>query len=207
MARLIREFYDLILDRRTISRSRPFDRARKKRRTRNIFLNNPVRLLRRVGQPARDLVFLRLFLIGLKGKWHDHVVALLFLHLGIIHSPAVHAGGRSGLEAHQPDTNLLKGVGQMFRVLQAVWPGLLADFPVNTTRFQVDASGQNYSLAAVFRPGIRPDRHDVAVLDQNLGNLRLFYTKIVGIFQGLAHLAGVSLLIRLGAEGVNRRTF
>ena len=104
MAVFVRELHDLILNRRTVSRSGSLNKSREERRTVNIILDNLMCFLVRISQPAGNLIPLDIFLFIRKGKWNDMLVTLLFLHLGKINRFLIETCRCTCLESPDKDT-------------------------------------------------------------------------------------------------------
>ena len=71
---------DLVLNRRTVTRSGSLDHTGIKRRPVEIFPDDFMCLLICIGQPARYLLLLNRIRIGRKGERNDTFIALLLLH-------------------------------------------------------------------------------------------------------------------------------
>ena len=108
MAVLIRKFYHLVLYRRTVSGSRPFNRTGKQRGTVKIGPDNLMGLLAGIRKPAGYLILLDGFRIRGKGKRYDFLITELLFHLGKIDAPLIHSRRGSRLKTVHLDPMCLQ---------------------------------------------------------------------------------------------------
>ena len=118
----------------------------------------------------------------------------------------------------------------MVRRLQTVRSCRIADIPVDASRAEIYAGCKNDRAALIDRAGIRfhaddPLFHRIAdlllpvfsvflfkgpvfsrdLLRQDLSHLGLADRQVIRVFKGAAHGSRILLLIRLGAQGMDRR--
>ena len=112
MPALIGKAHDLILNGGAISGTHAFNNSREHRRTIEVFLNDPVRLVVGVGQVAGDLWKGDSFGAGRKARrW---VVAWLLLQRRKVNAVPVEAGRGSSLEPTDLKPKFSHAVGEMF---------------------------------------------------------------------------------------------
>ena len=131
MAGLIREFYNLILNGRAVTRAGSLNRAGKQRGTVQIIADDLMRFLVGIGQPAGNLLLLHRLRIRRKGKRNYTLISKLLFHLGEINAAAVCPGRSSGLEAEHFNSVCNQGIRQMIGRLQAIRAGGIADITVD----------------------------------------------------------------------------
>ena len=160
-----------------------------------------------IGQPAGHLVDLHVLRIRGKGKGHDAPVAFLLFHLAEINRIPVDAGRCPGLEPIHLYSQGFQTFRQIIGALQAVRAGVHTDIAVNAPGFQISPGAQDHRPAVVNCAGIGLDACDMPVLCQQVRYFHLADVKPRLRFQHLPHGPAVVRFIRLGAQGMDGRTF
>ena len=165
---LIREFHNLILNGRTVTRTGSLNRPGKQRRTVQIIADDLVGLLIRVSQPAGNLFLLYRLRIRRKRERHYALIAELLFHLGKVNAPAVHTRRCSGLKTEHLNSICNQRIRQMICRLQPIRAGCVAHISVNAARLQVSSSCQHDRLRMVDSTGIRFYTCDLMVFHNDL---------------------------------------
>ena len=149
MSLLFRKFYNLVLNRRTVSWSRSLYDACVDRGSVQIVPNDIMSPLIGISQPAGYLLLLHGLWIRGKGKGNHLLVSSLLLHLGIIYAASVHSGRSSRLEPPQLYSHFLKRIRQICSRLQPVWPRISDRLPAKASCPQISPRTQNHGPAFI----------------------------------------------------------
>ena len=203
MPLLVGEAHDFVLDARTVARPRPLDLPAEQRRARQVFENDRLRPLVRVGNVADGAVHPR----RARRKQRRRLVPALLLQYGIVDGVGMHTRRRAGLEAQQPHARRAQAVGQPAGGNGVVRPrvvGMLADD---------DAAGQR-------RAGRQHDRTrrkeraeralhaaDAPALDAQARDLTLHERQVRRPLDGALHIRLIGPPVGLLAQRLNRRPF
>ena len=205
MPLLIGEADDLRFDGRAVARPDAGDDAIAHGSPVEIVADDLMRFFVGKGQPAT--FFVAVFPFRQEGKGMTVFIAFLLGHFIGPQGTAVDAGRRTGLEAHELEAGLDQGPRQIFsRALadRAAGIGTGAD---DDLPFEVGPRRQDDALGFIDFIQFRPDTGDGAVFDEKVCDHELLDVEVVLVFQGLGHGHLVHLLIGLGPEGIDGRSF
>jgi len=202
VAGALREFDDLVLDRRTIPGPYPLDLAAIKGGLVEIAADHGVRISVRVSQMTENLVLE--LAPGPVGKRDRILVARLGDESLPIDRLPVQAHGRSGLQPDDPQVKALELLSQLDRRRFVGSPGRVAlktdmDHPVEEC-----PRGQNNGPGREDSPLQRPDPLDRALGDDHLRNDALKERQVGQALERMFHLQPVGRLVALGPGCLDR---
>ena len=153
MSLLIRKFYHLILNRRTITRTCSLNNSRKKRRPFQILSNNLMGFGICISQPTGDLFLLDRLRICRKRKRNHLFISKLLFHLRKINTSLIYPCWSSCLKTEHFNPIGNQRIRQMSSCLKSIGTGWIAHIPINTSCPQISSSCQNYSLSMIKSSG------------------------------------------------------
>ena len=161
-------------------------------------------LLRGIGEPTDGPVLQRGF--RGKGKGLRRGIPVLRLQPGIVHRQAVDPGRGAGLEPAQGQAQGLQAIRKGGGSMHAVRPTLPHDLPHDGAAPEIGAGADHRRPAAPGGPRLRTDPGHPPGLRAQLRDLRLLQPQPGLPLQGALHDPLIQLPVRLGPEGVDRRS-
>ena len=143
---------------------------------------------------------------GPVGEGFRRFIPRLDLHFGKIHAPPVHPWGRAGLESPQLQAQTAQTVRQSLRGVHPVRAGGIHTGAGNDGAVQIGPGGHHHGLHRMDGPQLRDHGGNRPVFGADLDNLRLFQGQIFLQFQGVLHIFLIPPPVRLGPQGMDRRT-
>ena len=205
MALLVGKLDDFILNRRAVARPDAVDFAGIQRRAVEISADNVVRLRRRPCQIACVGIVQRA--VGHKRERRHWLVTGLRRHFVEINRPHVDARGRPRLEPPERKADARQAAAEVRRAHQPLRPSRRNALPDDNLAAEIHAARDHRDLAGDMLPRCCRYAGDMPVLDVNRGDFPLPDGQVVLRHQRGTHPVLVLLLVRLCAQGVNRRAF
>ena len=205
MALLVGELDDFILNRRAVARPNAVDFAGIQRRAVEIPADDVVCLRRRPCQIACVGIVQRA--VGHKRERRHWLVAGLGRHFVEINRPHVDARGRPRLEPPERKADARQAAAEVRRAHQPLRPARRDALPDDNLTAEIHAARDHRDLAGDMLPRRCRYAGDMPVLDVNRGNFPLPDGQVVLRHQRGTHPVLVLLLVRLCAQGMNRRAF
>src|SRR5699024_2730128 len=128
----IREFYNLVFDRWTVSWPCPLDRTGKKRRPVQILPYDLMRFLICISKPAGRLVDLDAFRVSCEVEGNNSLIPLLLFHLTEIDRVSRDPRRSPRLKPVHLYPEIFQALRQMIRALETVRPCVHTHIAVNT---------------------------------------------------------------------------
>ena len=141
---LVREFHDLVFNRRAIPGTGALDTAVIHRRTVYIFPNDFVGLLIGIHQVAVHLLLLHLLKFRGEGEGNHRHISLLHLHLGKVQGSSVHPGRGTGLEAQHPHALRQQRIRQLRGPPQPVGTRILRNIAEDAAGVQINTGTEHH---------------------------------------------------------------
>ena len=216
MSVLIRKFYNLIFNGRTVSWSCTFNNSCINWRAVQVIPDDLMCFLICISQPAGNLVDLHIFRISCKGKRYNSLISFLLLHFWKINRPFVDSCRCSCLKTEHFNSVRFQGIRQMVCCLQTVWSGVCDNLTGQTSCAKISSRAQYDCLTMINRTWKR--FHTCHFLNlfsvfqrccfrDNFRNFCLTDSKMIGILKRLPHLHTVIHFICLSTQWMNGRTF
>ena len=205
MPGLVREAHYLVLDGGAVSGTYPLDHPGEQGTAVEVLPDDPVGLRRGIGEPAYRPVLQRR--VRGEGKWLRVRVPVLGLQPGIVHCQAVDAGRGPGLEPPEREAQGLQAFRQGGGSVHPVRSALPHDLPHDGPAPEIGAGADHRRPAAPGGSRLGADPGHPPVFRTQLRDLRLLQPQPGLPFQSALHDPLVQFPVRLGTEGVDRRSF
>ena len=187
----------LVLNRRTIPGSGPFDLTRIQRRTVQIGPDNLMGFFIGISQPAGFLLNLHRIRICRKRKRNHPLISQLFFHLAVINRSSVDPGRRPGLKAVHLNSKFFQRICQVVGRLQSIGSCMTADFTIDTSGIQISSGTENDGFGIIHSFGIQANTIHFFVFCKNFGHFCLHDLEMLGLFQHHTHGTAVLCFVRL----------
>ena len=171
----------------------------------NIFPDDFMGLFIGIRKPAVPLI--SVFPFTHKGK--SMILRIAFFQFHFIHmkAPPVYAGWRPRFETEDFQPVLFQIGGQPHRRAHTVGAAGIHSVADDDHAVQVRAGTEDDSFCPVFFIQFGGNAHTLSVFHDDIHDLHLFQIQVVRIFHHIFHIAVISAFIRLGTEGIYRRSF
>ena len=158
-----------------------------------------------IGEPAQSLVITDVIIH--KRERHCFFVTSLLFHLRIVQTAAKASCGSPRLKTAQINTVFLKIFCKFIGRRQAVRTACKSTVSYKNLSSQESSRSQNYSLCLVPCVGLCLNTADLSILNYYISNLALSHIKVRCVFYSSLHFNVIFILISLGTERMNSRTF
>ena len=205
MAVFICKTDDLVFNGRAVTGADAMNLSRILGGAHNIFPDDFMGFFIGIRKPAVPLI--SVFPFTHKGK--SMILRIAFFQFHFIHmkAPPVHTGGRPRFETEDFQPVLFQIGGQPHRRAHTVGAAGIHSVADDDHAVQVRAGTEDDSLRSVFFIQFGSHAHALSVFHDDIHDLHLFQIQVVRIFHHIFHIAVISAFIRLGTEGIYRRSF
>ena len=145
----IGKFHNLILDGRTITRTRRMDHTGVQRRTVNVPADNIMGCFICIGQITGHLFDLNCVGISREGERHNALIALLFRHFRKINACFRNSCGCPCFKTNQTNSHRPKRRRKMIRSHQSIRTGILSDITVNAAGRKINTRGKDHGFRII----------------------------------------------------------